>query len=125
RRRPRLAGHDGRLYGARVAERHAERGGRLAGDTADRQRVAPVGSDLQLEHVVAQAEQFDDVRADGRVLRQHGDAGGGLGGASAMPSSASEQIIPSDSLPYVLREPISKPPGSTAPGSATGTTSPS
>src|SRR5579859_3555783 len=41
-----------------------------------------------------------------------------------MASSLAEQIIPSDMWPYVLRAPISNPPGSTAPGSASATRSP-
>src|ERR1700730_7539271 len=41
-----------------------------------------------------------------------------------MASSLAEQIIPSEMWPYVLRAPISNPPGSTAPGSASGTRSP-
>src|SRR5580700_3298969 len=41
-----------------------------------------------------------------------------------MASSLAEQIIPSEMWPYVLRAPISKPPGSNAPGSASATRSP-
>ncbi len=36
--------------------------------------------------------------------------------SSPIASSDAEQIIPSDTRPYVFRAPISKPPGSTAPG---------
>src|ERR1700756_2179846 len=38
-----------------------------------------------------------------------------------MASSLAEQIIPSEMWPYVVRAPISNPPGSTAPGSASAT----
>src|ERR1700685_123788 len=41
-----------------------------------------------------------------------------------MASSLAEQIIPSEMWPYVLRAPISNPPGSIAPGSASTTRSP-
>ncbi len=41
-----------------------------------------------------------------------------------MASSLAEQIIPSEMWPYVLRAPISNPPGSIAPGSASATRSP-
>src|SRR6516165_9081499 len=41
-----------------------------------------------------------------------------------MASSLAEQIIPSEIRPYAWRAPISNPPGSTAPGSASGTRSP-
>src|SRR5579859_5497678 len=41
-----------------------------------------------------------------------------------MASSLAEQIIPSEMWPYVRRAPISNPPGSIAPGSASGTRSP-
>src|ERR1700722_14981062 len=41
-----------------------------------------------------------------------------------MASSLAEQIIPSDMWPYVLRAPISNPPGSIAPGRASATRSP-
>src|SRR6516165_6716784 len=41
-----------------------------------------------------------------------------------MASSLTEQIIPSDMWPYVGRAPISNPPGSTAPGRASATRSP-
>ncbi len=44
--------------------------------------------------------------------------------SSPMPSSRVEQIIPSETWSYVVRAAISKPPGSTAPGSATTTVSP-
>jgi hypothetical protein len=44
--------------------------------------------------------------------------------SSPRPSSRAEQIIPSDTRPYVLRAVIANPPGSTAPGSATTTRSP-
>ena len=45
--------------------------------------------------------------------------------SSPMPSSSAAQIMPSDVRPYVLRAEIVNPPGSTAPGSATTTESPS
>src|SRR5580700_220665 len=41
-----------------------------------------------------------------------------------MASSAAEQIMPSDIRPYAFFAPIWKPPGSTAPGGANGTRSP-
>src|SRR5260370_27982619 len=41
-----------------------------------------------------------------------------------MASSLAEQIIPSEMWPYVLRAPISNPPGSIAPGRASATRSP-
>ena len=41
-----------------------------------------------------------------------------------MPSSSAAHSMPSDMRPYVLRAPISKPPGSTAPGWAHATRSP-
>src|SRR5580704_17675431 len=44
--------------------------------------------------------------------------------SSPMASSLAEQIIPSEMWPYVLRAPISNPPGSIAPGSASATRSP-
>ena len=44
--------------------------------------------------------------------------------SSPRPSSAAEQIMPSETRPYRLLTPISKPPGSTAPGRASGTRSP-
>ena len=46
----------------------------LAGDAADGQRVAAVGGDVDLDHVVAQAEQVDRVRADlGVAVRAPGE----------------------------------------------------
>ena len=47
----------------RVVERHVVGDGRLAGDAAQRQRVGAVGVDLELDHVVAQAQQGDRVVA--------------------------------------------------------------
>src|SRR5580692_9821590 len=44
--------------------------------------------------------------------------------SSPMASSLAEQIIPSEMWPYVLRAPISNPPGSIAPGRASATRSP-
>src|SRR3984885_12499033 len=44
--------------------------------------------------------------------------------SSPIASSLAEQIIPSEMWPYVLRAPISNPPGSIAPGSASATRSP-
>src|SRR5919205_3159140 len=44
--------------------------------------------------------------------------------SSPTPSSRTEQIIPSETWSYVVRAAIAKPPGSTAPGSATTTASP-
>src|SRR6516225_4930064 len=41
-----------------------------------------------------------------------------------MASSSAEQIMPSDIRPYAFLAPISKPPGSMAPGAANGTRSP-
>ncbi len=61
-----------------VVERHVVGDRRLARDAAQRQRVGAVGVDLELDHVVAQAEQRDRVVAglhvpvDARV--EHQDA---------------------------------------------------
>ncbi len=44
--------------------------------------------------------------------------------ASASPSSAAEQIMPSEVRPYVWRVAIWNPPGRTAPGRANGMRSP-
>ena len=44
--------------------------------------------------------------------------------SSPIPSSRAEQIIPLDTLPYVSRAPMVKSPGSTAPGRAATTKSP-
>jgi hypothetical protein len=44
--------------------------------------------------------------------------------SSDRPSSAAEQIMPSETWPYVLRVAIVEPPGRTAPGSANGIRSP-
>ena len=47
----------------RVGERHAEREGGVAGDAAERERVRAVGVDLELDHVLVQAEQRGGVVA--------------------------------------------------------------
>ena len=44
--------------------------------------------------------------------------------SSPSPSSRAEQIIPSETCPYVFRAAMANPPGSTAPGSETTTRSP-
>ena len=44
--------------------------------------------------------------------------------SSERPSSLPEQSIPSDVTPFILRRPISMPPGSTLPTGASGTRSP-
>ena len=44
--------------------------------------------------------------------------------SSPIPSSRAEQIIPLETLPYVSRAPMVKSPGSTAPGRAATTRSP-
>ena len=44
--------------------------------------------------------------------------------SSPRPSSRAEQIIPSETCPYVFRAAMANPPGSTAPGSETTTRSP-
>ena len=43
----------------------------LSRDTADRQRVAAVGRDRDVEHLVAQLEELDHVDTEGAVHRQH------------------------------------------------------
>jgi hypothetical protein len=45
--------------------------------------------------------------------------------SSPRPSSRAEQIMPSETCPYVVRAAIAKSPGSTAPGRATTTSWPS
>ena len=67
----------------RVAERRTGRVRVLAGDAADRERVAAVGRDVDLDRGVGQPEQLDRVRADG---------------ASSRPSSARRRM-PSCSSP--------------------------
>ena len=44
--------------------------------------------------------------------------------SSLMPSSRAEHIMPWETSPRIFVSPMTKPPGSSAPGSATGTTSP-
>ena len=86
----------------------AVRGGGLAGDAADRQAVAAVRRDGDVEHLVAQAEQLDGVGADARARRSSTRM---PVWSSPMPSSRDEQIIPSLTWPYVLRAVMAKPPG--------------
>ena len=86
-----------------------------------RQGIAAVGGDLDVEHRVGPA----DERL--HVARRAGCPAGSTmipRWSSPRPSSRAEQIIPSEMRPYVSRAPIAKPPGSTAPGNATGTRSP-
>ena len=46
----------------------------LAGDAADRQRIAPVGGHVDLDRDVVQAEELDRVGADGSVDAERGKA---------------------------------------------------
>ena len=60
----------------RVAEADLVAHRRVAGDATQRQRVRTVGVDLEIEHVLAEAEQRDRVVTDlGGTLGQHDDPG--------------------------------------------------
>ena len=69
-----LVGRRGLPVGG-IVEGHVVRKSRLAGDTAERERVGPVRVDLELDHLVAQVQQVEDVVARlARVGGQHQDA---------------------------------------------------
>ena len=78
---PHLRAAAGRRHLEHARVDHGEVEGRrgLPGDAADRQRVAAVGRDGDVEHLVAQLEQQRHVGAQRAVRRQHEDAGRGLG----------------------------------------------
>jgi len=71
------------VHERRVAQRQPEGGRDLARDAAHRQRVAAVGRDRDVEHLVAQLQQLDDIGAERRVLLEHEDAGR-LGGQAQL-----------------------------------------
>lgn len=58
----------------RVAQRHPVGDGGLAGDAAQREAVAAVGGDRDVEDLVDEFEQLDRVGADLVLRRQHDDA---------------------------------------------------
>jgi hypothetical protein len=57
----------------RQGERQAESGGQVAGHAGDRHGVGPVGSDLEVEDDVVEAEHRAEVLAERRVGRQDHD----------------------------------------------------
>ena len=71
-----VVGRLGGLAVGRVVERHVEAECRLAGDAPERERVGPVGVDLELDDLVAQRQHVERVVAGlPRVGGQHDDAG--------------------------------------------------
>ena len=105
----------------RIGEGDASGLGRLAGQAADGEAVAAVRGDRDIEHVVAQLEHGCGIGPGHQIgIGQHHDPAVVV----PSPSSAAEQIIPSETCPYVLRAAMAKPPGSTAPGNETTTKSP-
>ena len=76
------------------AQRRGDRG--LAGDPAHRQAVAAVGGDGDVEHLVAEPEQLERVRAE---RSQSGGSTRMPSWSSPSPSSRAEQIMPSETWP--------------------------
>ena len=74
-----LAGHRGEVGGqvslGRVGKTHPVGRGQFPGHAADRERVAPVRGDRDVEHVVVEPGVRHEVPAQRGVRRQHQDAG--------------------------------------------------